>query len=80
MFTYILYCNVILCHYAGNPDKNFEQLSKKEREETLESIKTYALNTMSEPLEQVGLKASSINFSGINSNKKVYSCILLVLT
>ena len=52
-------------------DKKFEQLNKKEKESTLGAIKSFTLNTIRDPLEKVGLQASSIEIKSIDSNKKV---------
>lgn len=62
---------------TGNSDKSFDQLSRKEKADTLESIKTFALNAMGGPLQKIGLKASSIHFSSINSNKKARNIYFL---
>jgi len=57
--------------HLGNSGKKFVQLNKKEKESALGAIKSFTLNTIRDPLEQVGLQASSIKIKSIDSNKEV---------
>jgi len=57
--------------HLDNSGKKFVQLNKKEKESALGAIKSFTLNTIRDPLEQVGLQASSIKIKSIDSNKEV---------